>query len=52
MLYKLMWKGGKKEAYLVEMFDVHHWALWPKTLYLQQVLNKKAKQPYSDNITG
>jgi len=53
MLYKLMWKGGTKEAYLVQMFDdVHRWALRPKTLYLQQVLNKQAKQSYNDNITG
>ena len=48
-----MWKGGKKEAYLVQMFDdVHHWALRPKALYLQQVLNKQAEQAYSDNIKG
>ena len=46
-----MCKRGKKEAYLIQTFDdVHHWALRPKTLYLQQVLNKQAKQAYSDNM--
>ena len=53
MLYKLMCKGGKKEAYLVQTFDdVHHWALQPKALHLQQVLNKQAEKEYSDNIKG
>ena len=53
MLYKLMCKGAKKEAYLVQTFDdVRRWALPPKTLYLQQVLNKQAKQAYTDNIIG
>ena len=53
MLYKPMWKQGKKEAYLVRMFDdVHCWTLQPKSLYLQQILNKQAEQAYSDNIKG
>ena len=53
MLYKLMCKEGKKEAYLVQMFDdVHRWALQLKALYLQQVLNEQAEKAYSDDITG
>ena len=53
MLYKPMHKQDKKEAYLVQMFDeVHHWALWPKAIYLQLVLNNQAKQAYGDNIKG
>jgi len=53
MLYKLMCKGDKKEAYLIQTFDdVHRWELRPKTLYLQQVLNKQAKQEYNDYIIG
>ena len=48
-----MCKGDKKEAYLVQMFDEdHRWALWPKAIYLQQVLNKQAKQAYGDDIKG
>ena len=48
-----MCKRDKKEAYLVQTFDdVHRWALWPKALYLQQILNKQAKQAYNDDITG
>jgi hypothetical protein len=53
MLYKLLCKGDKKKAYLVQTFDdVRRWAPRPKTLYLQQVLNKQAKQAYNDNIIG
>jgi len=48
-----MCKISKKDDYLIQTFDdVHHWALWPKSLYLQQVLNKQAEQAYSDNIKG
>jgi len=48
-----MFKRDKKEAYLVQMFDdVHRWALWPKAIYLQQVLNKQEKKAYDDNIKG
>jgi hypothetical protein len=53
MRYKPMLKWDNKSTYLVHMFDdVHRWALWPKYLYLQQFLNKQAKQAYSDNIKG
>jgi hypothetical protein len=53
MIYKLMYKGGKKEAYLIQTFDdVHRSTLRPKALYLQQVLKKQEKQAYSDNIIG
>lgn len=48
-----MCKRYKKGAYLIQMFyDVQRWALWPKDLYLQQVLKKQAKQEYNDNIKG
>ena len=53
MLYKPIWKQDNKGAYLIHMFDeVHRWALWPKAMYLQQVLNKQAQQEYGGNIKG